>query len=80
MKPLRIVVASMERFTGNRWIGVAVSVILIATALGEVLEDVSEIRAHHGLLVFGIVNLFKTLPDFFHGAAIFEEAERHQNS
>ena len=76
MKALRVVVTSMERFTRNRWIGLAVSVILIATASVEVLENVSEIRAHHGLFIFGIVNLSKTLPDFFHGAAVFEEAER----
>jgi hypothetical protein len=76
MKVLRVTVASMERFTGNRWIGLAVSGILIATASVEVLENVTEIRAHHGLLIFGIANLIKTLPDFFHGAAVFEEAER----
>ena len=76
MKVLRVTVASMEKFTGNRWIGLAVSAILIATASVEVLENVSEIRYHHGLLIFGIANLVKTLPDFFHGAAVFEEAER----
>jgi len=69
-------VASMEKFTGNQWVGLAVSGILIATASVEVLDNVTEIRAHHGLLIFGIANLIKALPDFFHGAAVFEEAER----
>ena len=80
MKPLRILLGSMEKFTGNRWIGLTLSRILIATALSEVVEDVSDIRAHHGLLVFGVFNLFRTLPDLFHGASVFEEAERDKSS
>ena len=80
MKPLHIFLGSMEKFTGNRWIGLTVSGILIATALSEVVEDVSDIRAHHGLLVFGVFNLFRTLPDLFHGASVFEEAERDRSS
>ena len=76
MKILRVIVASVEKFTSNRWIGLAVLGILIATASVEVLENVTEIRAHHGGLIFGIANLIKTLPDFFHGASVLEEAER----
>ena len=72
---VRIVLGGMEKITGNRWIGLAVSGILIATALVEVVESVSEVRAHHGLLIYGIFHLFRTMPEFFHGAIVFEEAE-----
>ena len=76
MKPLRILLASVEKFTGNQWIRLTVSGILIATVLSEVVEDVFDIRAHNVLLVFGVFNLFRTLPDLFHGASVFEKAER----
>ena len=65
MKILHITAAIMEKFTGNLWIALAVSVILITTASAEVLENISEIRAHHGILIFGISNLLRTLPEFF---------------
>ena len=54
--------------------------ILIATSLREVVEDISDIRAHHGLLVFGIFNLFRILPDLFDGASVFEDAERDRSA
>ena len=76
MNILSVTVASLEKFTGNRWIGFAVSGILIAAASVEVSENVSEIRAHQGFLFFCIASLIKTLPDFFRGAAVFEEDER----
>ena len=36
MKILRVTVASLEKFTGNRWIGLALSSIFIAAASVEV--------------------------------------------
>ena len=80
MKHLRTVLGGLEKFTGNRWTRLAVSGILIATASVEVVANVSKIGAHHGLLVFGVVNLFRTLPDFFQGVSLFEEAERQRSA
>ena len=44
MKIVRVTVANLGKFTCNRWIGLAVSGILIAATSVEVLENVSEIR------------------------------------
>ena len=74
-KLVRIAVGGVERFARNRWTGLAVSGILIATASIEIFESVTEIRAHHGILVFGLANLFRTLPDFLDSATLFEEVE-----
>jgi hypothetical protein len=69
MKKLsRIILHSIGKFAGNRWTRLAVFGVLIATSLVEVAEDVDDIRAHHGVLVFAVANLFRTLPDIFYGA------------
>jgi len=69
MKKLgRNVLVGMKNFAGNRWIRLAVFGVLIVTSLVEVIEDLGDIRAHHGVLVFALANLFRTLPDIFYGA------------
>ena len=67
-KLLRIVLLSSRKFAGYRWTRLAVFGVLIATSLVEVVEDFADIRAHHGVLVFALANLFRTLPDIFYGA------------
>jgi hypothetical protein len=65
---------ALSRLLTNRWLSIAVSVILIASALSEVIEDVGDFGSEHGVLVFGIFQLMTTLPEFFHAGQILEEA------
>jgi hypothetical protein len=64
---------ALSRLLTNRWLSIA-SVILIASALSEVIEDVGDFGSEHGVLVFGIFQLMTTLPEFFHAGQILEEA------
>jgi len=54
----------------NRWVKISVALTLFLTAGAEVWSGIEEIEvgAHHGVLVFSILNIIKTLPDFFEGA------------
>jgi len=63
---------TFSRLLTSRWLSIAVSVSLVATALSEVIEDVGDIGSGHGVLVFGIFRLMTTLPEFFHAGQILE--------
>ena len=55
-----------------RWLKMIVAFALFFSAGAEVLASLEEIDvgAHHGVLLYSILNIFKTLPDFFEGSEI----------
>ena len=56
----------------NRWIKIIVALALFFSAGAEVFDNLEEldVGAHHGVLLYSILNIFKTLPDFFEGSEI----------
>lgn len=72
MKSNRFLISARNVLT-NRWVGLTVSVRLIGTAIVEIAESATEIGAHHGLLVLGVSNILKTIPDFYEAAFAIEE-------
>ena len=56
----------------NRWLKIIVALALFFTAGAEVFNNLEELHvgAHHGVLLYSILNIFKTLPDFFEGSEI----------
>jgi len=59
----------------NRWVALAVSAVLIVTAIFEIVASANEIGSHHGVLIFGIFHMLKTLPDFYEATFVIDEIE-----
>ena len=59
----------------NRWVKMFVAATLFLTAGTEVWNGIEELKigAHHGILLFSIVNIIKVVPEFFEGAKDFAE-------
>jgi len=51
--------------------------ILLLTAGYETFETLDEfhLAAHHGILVFSLIQIIKTIPEFMHGLKEVEESE-----
>ena len=63
---------ALKYLVENRWLKMIVAFALFFSAGAEVLDSLEEIDvgAHHGVLLYSILNIFKTLPDFFEGSEI----------
>ena len=66
---------SINSAVDNRWVKMFVALTLFLTAGAEVWNGINELEvgAHHGVLLFSIVDIIKTLPEFFEGAKDFAE-------
>ena len=64
--------STLKSIIENRWLKIIVALALFFTAGAEVLNNLEEldVGAHHGVLLYSILNIFKTLPDFFEGSEI----------
>jgi len=64
--------STLKSLVENRWLKMIVAFALFFSAGAEVLDSLEEIDvgAHHGVLLYSILNIFKTLPDFFEGSEI----------
>ena len=63
---------ALKSLVENRWLKMIVAFALFFSAGAEVLDSLEEIDvgAQHGVLLYSILNIFKTLPDFFEGSEI----------
>lgn len=70
----------IRRFTNHPATRMATGLILVASSIAEgydtFFHDVSHLRlrAHHGLLIFGLMNILKSMPDFIDGLESATEA------
>ena len=64
--------STLKSLIENRWIKIIVALALFFSAGAEVFDNLEEldVGAHHGVLLYSILNIFKTLPDFFEGSEI----------
>ena len=64
--------STLKSVIENRWIKIIVALALFFSAGAEVFDNLEELNvgAHHGVLLYSILNIFKTLPDFFEGSEI----------
>ena len=69
----------------NPWLNLAVSLVLIISGTMEALDikqhpgGYTEIGAHHGIILFGITQFFKVLPDLFEGVEYLEKAAEKES-
>jgi len=67
--------STLKSVIENRWIKIIVALALFFSAGAEVFDNLEEldVGAHHGVLLYSILNIFKTLPDFFEGSEILSD-------
>jgi len=67
----------LKQITQNPILNLICGLILLATAAIETFESFHElsIGAHHGILVFSIIQIAKSLPEIMHGLKEIEESE-----
>lgn len=70
---MRTYLTAIHRVVDHPWTNLAVAAALIGTSLSEMGESVLEpimsgdIQAHHGVFVFGIAQLLKSIPEIVDG-------------
>ena len=69
---MSVMKSTLKSIIENRWLKIIVALALFFTAGAEVFDNLEEldVGAHHGVLLYSILNIFKTLPDFFEGSEI----------
>lgn len=67
----------LRRITQSPYLNLLCGIILIWTAGYEILERLGEpgIRTHHGVAIFGLVQIVKSLPEIMHGLKECREGE-----
>ena len=79
---MRTLLSHAHAFVDHPWTNLLVAAVLIATSIAEAGESMIEplltgdIGAHHGMLVFGVTQFLKTLPEIIEGLErVFHGAE-----
>jgi len=59
----------IHRFATNPWVTVCCGIIIVATSGTEIIRTIDnpQIGAHHGIAIFGILQILQTLPDLIGG-------------
>lgn len=70
----------LRKITHSPYLNLLSGMILLITAGSEIWESFEEasLGAHHGIAFFGLVQMLKSIPEFFHGVKEIEEAENNQ--
>lgn len=55
-----------------------IGIVLVVTSSIEIIDtfDSGSVGSHHGIFVFGLWQLLKTLPELFHASELIDEASR----
>jgi len=67
----------LKRITQCPCLNLFSGLILLITSGYETWENLSEfhLAVHHGILVFSVIQIIKTFPEFMHGCKEVEESE-----
>ena len=70
-------IVMLEKITENPFVNLLSGIILFVTSGYEVWVSLDEfaLGAHHGVLIFGIFHVIKTLPEFLYALKEFKEGE-----
>ena len=66
----------IERFVENPYVNFITGLVLIFTSGVEVFESLDEefkLGVHHGVFVFGILQVLRSLPEFIEGSKSLKE-------
>ncbi|MCX8239117.1 MAG: hypothetical protein OSB05_09880 [Akkermansiaceae bacterium] len=63
---------NIKKITENPYLNMGVGIIFLWSGISETLSELQELEefkmgAHHGVIIFSIMHILKTLPDIFEG-------------
>ncbi|MBF0189226.1 MAG: hypothetical protein HQL50_14985 [Magnetococcales bacterium] len=62
---------ALRKLMASPWLHILLGLILLVSAGMEIRDDIQNavqgVKAHHGVFVFGLFHILKTLPDIFEG-------------
>lgn len=67
----------LKKITESPYLNLLSGLILLMTSGYETFETLDEFHlgVHHGILVFSVIQIIKTIPEFMHGLKEVEESE-----
>ena len=70
---------TLKRIVKNPYINIIVGILFLYSGVHETVRELREVEgfrigAHHGVIFFSILQILKTIPDFFEGMEYIEEA------
>ncbi len=68
----------LKKITQSPYLNLISGIVLLFTAGYETWETIGEstIGAHHGIVVFGIIQITKAIPEILHGLKEIEEGDQ----
>ena len=69
---MKILLQIIKKCVSNPYMNLIVGIILLYTGISEAWRELKEVEgiqvgAHHGLVVYSILHILKTIPEFFEG-------------
>ena len=64
----------LKRFVASRIVKLFVFSVMLITTGNELISNLSELGAHHGVALFAAFQLIKALVEFYEAADILEES------
>jgi hypothetical protein len=67
----------LKKITESPWLNLVAGIILLLTAGTEVWESFGDgsVGTHHGVFIFGLIHIIKTIPEFMHGLHELEDGQ-----
>ncbi len=68
----------LRKFTSNPYLNVIIGIIFLSSGIFEMIRELKELEefrfgAHHGVILFALLHILKTLPDIFEGLEYVEK-------
>ena len=67
----------LKKITASPWLNLLAGIILLITSGYEIWDSLGEatLGAHHGVFVFGLIQILKSIPEIMHGLDEIEKGE-----
>jgi len=72
----------LKNFSENPWVNLISGLVLVYTSGIEVFDSLDEefkAGVHHGVFLFGIIQLLRSLPEFVEGATRIREGKEKKS-
>ena len=69
----------LKKIVNSPYLNLVAGFILLTTAGVEIFESIEThtIGAHHGVFIYAVVHILKSIPEILHGLDDIEKAEEH---
>ncbi len=71
-------ISTLKRFVKNPYVNIVVGILFLFSGVYETVRELKELEGfrigvHHGVILFSLLQILKTVPDFFEGMEYIEE-------